>query len=166
MVLCTRMNPRSYSKRVGHSPNFELSSVAIFPWLCRKRRKAIWRTSVQYNITYYTMNNVSCVLWNPEVGVIPCSFQLFQVTSVDALASDIWMVLSTCITSFPHRHTVSGVLVTKGSQSRYKYGSGWDVTLSMTNCCHLVSHCMANRPKPGKLPRKTFSKSTPVLSDP
>ena len=32
---------KSFEIRVGHSSGFGLSSVAILPWLCRKRRKAI-----------------------------------------------------------------------------------------------------------------------------
>ena len=38
MVLCIIKNPRSHSIRVGHSPEVGLPSVAIFPWLRRKRR--------------------------------------------------------------------------------------------------------------------------------
>ena len=33
---------KSFEIRVGHSPGFGLPSVAILPWLCRKRRKAIF----------------------------------------------------------------------------------------------------------------------------
>ena len=33
---------KSFGIRVGHSPGFGLLSVAILPWLCRKRRKAIF----------------------------------------------------------------------------------------------------------------------------
>ena len=33
---------KSFEIRVGHSPGYELPSVAILPWLCRKRRKAIF----------------------------------------------------------------------------------------------------------------------------
>ena len=33
---------KSFEIRVGHSPGFGLLSVAILPWLCRKRRKAIF----------------------------------------------------------------------------------------------------------------------------
>ena len=33
---------KSFKRRVGHSPGFGLPSVAILPWLCRKRRKAIF----------------------------------------------------------------------------------------------------------------------------
>ena len=44
MVLCTIKNPWSHSIRVGHSPGFGLSSVAMLPWLCRKRREAILLT--------------------------------------------------------------------------------------------------------------------------
>ena len=33
---------KSFEIRVGHSPSFGLPSVAILPWLCRKRRKAIF----------------------------------------------------------------------------------------------------------------------------
>ena len=36
--------------RLGHSPDFEFPSVAILPWLCRKRRKAIF-TDPPSNIT-------------------------------------------------------------------------------------------------------------------
>ena len=32
---------KSFEKRVGHSPGFGLPSAAIFPSLCRKRRKTI-----------------------------------------------------------------------------------------------------------------------------
>ena len=46
MVLCTIKNPWSHPKRVGHSPDFERPSVAILPWLCRKRRKAIFTHSL------------------------------------------------------------------------------------------------------------------------
>ena len=42
MVLCTMKNPGSHSIRVRYCPDFGLPSVAIFPWLCRKRRKAIF----------------------------------------------------------------------------------------------------------------------------
>ena len=45
MVLCTIKNPWSHSIRVGHSPLFGLPSVAILPWLCRKRRKTIFTHS-------------------------------------------------------------------------------------------------------------------------
>ena len=48
MVLCTIMNPWSHSKRVGHCPDFGLPSVAILPWLCRKRRKAVFPHSWPY----------------------------------------------------------------------------------------------------------------------
>ena len=44
MVLCTIKKPWSHSIRVGHSPDFGLLSVAILPWLCRKRREAILLT--------------------------------------------------------------------------------------------------------------------------
>ena len=33
---------KSFEIRVGHSPGFRLPSVVILPWLCRKRRKAIF----------------------------------------------------------------------------------------------------------------------------
>ena len=36
---------KSFEIRVGHSPGFGLPSVAILPWLCRKRRKAIFTHS-------------------------------------------------------------------------------------------------------------------------
>ena len=36
---------KSFEKRVVHSPVFGLSSVPILPWLCRKRRKAIFTYS-------------------------------------------------------------------------------------------------------------------------
>ena len=43
MALCTIKNTWSHSKiRAGNSPGFGLPSVAILPWLCRKRRKAIF----------------------------------------------------------------------------------------------------------------------------
>ena len=42
MVLCTIKDPWSHSIKVRHSPDFRLPSVAILPWLCRKRRKAIF----------------------------------------------------------------------------------------------------------------------------
>ena len=43
---------KSFEIRVGHSPGFGLPSVAILPWLCRKRRKAIfihsfWRREIK-----------------------------------------------------------------------------------------------------------------------
>ena len=38
--------PWSLLKRVGHSPDFGLPSVAILPWLRRKRRKAIFTHSL------------------------------------------------------------------------------------------------------------------------
>ena len=41
-------NPWSYLKRVGHSLLLWLSSVAILPWLCRKRRKAIFTQSLMH----------------------------------------------------------------------------------------------------------------------
>ena len=34
--------PLGNSIRVGHSPDFRLPSVAILPWLCRRRREAIF----------------------------------------------------------------------------------------------------------------------------
>ena len=37
--------PWSHSIRVGNSPDFWLSYVAILPWLCRKRRNAIFMHS-------------------------------------------------------------------------------------------------------------------------
>ena len=36
---------KSFEIRVGHSPGFGLPSVAILPWLCRKRRKTIFAHS-------------------------------------------------------------------------------------------------------------------------
>ena len=46
MVLCimnTDKEPlKSFEIRVGYSPGFRLPFVAILPWLCRKRRKAIF----------------------------------------------------------------------------------------------------------------------------
>ena len=33
---------KSFEIRVGHGPDFGLPSIAIWPWLCRKRRKAIF----------------------------------------------------------------------------------------------------------------------------
>ena len=35
---------KSFKIRGGHSPGFWLLSVVIMPWLCRKRRKAIFTT--------------------------------------------------------------------------------------------------------------------------
>ena len=40
-LLCTRKNSWIHSISVGHSSDFGLPSVAISPWLCRKRRNAI-----------------------------------------------------------------------------------------------------------------------------
>ena len=37
---------KSFEIRVGHSPGFGLPPVAILPWLCRKRRKAIFIHSI------------------------------------------------------------------------------------------------------------------------
>ena len=37
---------KSFEIKVGHSPGFGLPSVAILPWLCRKRRKAIFTHSL------------------------------------------------------------------------------------------------------------------------
>ena len=45
MVMYTIKNHLSYSIRVGHSSDFGLPSVAILPWLCRKRRKVIFTHS-------------------------------------------------------------------------------------------------------------------------
>ena len=42
---------KSLEIRVGHSPGFGLPSVVIMPWLCRKRRKAIF-------IHSFTANNL------------------------------------------------------------------------------------------------------------
>ena len=39
MVLYTK---KSFEIRVGHSPGFGLPSVAILPWVCRKRRGTIF----------------------------------------------------------------------------------------------------------------------------
>ena len=36
---------KSFEIRVGHSPGFGLPSVAILPWLCRKRREMKWNES-------------------------------------------------------------------------------------------------------------------------
>ena len=33
---------KSFKIRVGHSPGFRLPSVAVLPWFCRKRSKAIF----------------------------------------------------------------------------------------------------------------------------
>ena len=55
MVYCALIKkPWSHWIRVGHSPDFGLPSVAILPWLCRKRREAIFTYSPQVhdNITY------------------------------------------------------------------------------------------------------------------
>ena len=50
MVLCTIKNLWSDSIRVGHSPDFGLPSVAILPWLCRKRCKTIF---THHSINHY-----------------------------------------------------------------------------------------------------------------
>ena len=42
MTLYIINKPWIYSKRVGQRPDFGLPSVAILPWLCGKRRKAIY----------------------------------------------------------------------------------------------------------------------------
>ena len=42
MALCTTENHWSNSMRVRHSPDFGLLSVAILPWLCRRRRKTVF----------------------------------------------------------------------------------------------------------------------------
>ena len=44
---------KSFEIRVGHSTGFRLPSVAILPWLCRKRRKAIFIWSVHHAVTSY-----------------------------------------------------------------------------------------------------------------
>ena len=50
MVMCTITNNWSHSIRVGHRPDFRLPSVATLPWLCRKRRKAIFTHSLTAQI--------------------------------------------------------------------------------------------------------------------
>ena len=42
---------KSFGIRAGHSPGFGLPSVAILPWLCRKRRRAIFIHSVSHSHT-------------------------------------------------------------------------------------------------------------------
>ena len=46
---------KSFKKREGHSPGFGLPSVTILPWLCRKRRKAIfifqWQINAGHRLT-------------------------------------------------------------------------------------------------------------------
>ena len=51
---------RSFEIRVGHSPGFGLPSVAILPWLCRKRRKAIIYIQYIYTnkIIFRTCNEI------------------------------------------------------------------------------------------------------------
>ena len=46
IVLCGIKSPWSHSIRVGHSLDFGLPFVVIMPWLCRKRRKAIFTHSL------------------------------------------------------------------------------------------------------------------------
>ena len=44
----------SFEIRVGHSPSFGLPSVAILPWLCRKRRKTIF-THLPWSVYKYVI---------------------------------------------------------------------------------------------------------------
>ena len=44
-ILCTKTDPWSYSIRIWHIFDFGLPSVVIIPWLCRRRRKAIFTHS-------------------------------------------------------------------------------------------------------------------------
>ena len=66
MVLCTMENPWSRSKRVGHSPDFGLPFVTILPWLCRKRRKAIFIHSFTRSLTTTTTTACLCFLSKPR----------------------------------------------------------------------------------------------------
>ena len=51
---------KSCEIRVGHSPSFGLLSVAILPWLCSKRSKAIF---IYIHIKIY-ISHSHCVLYN------------------------------------------------------------------------------------------------------
>ena len=47
---------KSFEIRVGYSPGFGLPSVAILPWLCRKRRKAIFIHCSQCTPSQHCLN--------------------------------------------------------------------------------------------------------------
>ena len=55
---------KSFKIIVGNRPGFELPSVAILPWLCRKRRKALFTHSIlqiqQTNTLFVFIRWISC----------------------------------------------------------------------------------------------------------
>ena len=53
MALSAMKNPWCHLIREGHNPDFGLPSVAILPWLCRMRRKAIFTHSFNHSKMYF-----------------------------------------------------------------------------------------------------------------
>ena len=71
---------RSFEVRVGHSPGFGPLSVAILPWLCRRRRKAI--------LIYY-----SVICWLAGVRLVGGS-QCYIM--IDMVGLQCYMLIDRC----------------------------------------------------------------------
>ena len=66
--LCSAVNgtvhykePLNHSIRVGHSHDIGLPSVAILPWLCRKRHKTIFTQSLWVKYVFDHVDLVVCI---------------------------------------------------------------------------------------------------------
>ena len=82
MVLCTIKNPWSYSKRIGHRPDFWFHSVAILPW-----------SNIHYSHRGYTGPNGSVASAVTRISVWPdvslchrgCACKVLQTVKMECV---------------------------------------------------------------------------------